>query len=81
VVTFSYDTLTSASGTNTPTTKSYTFAPFGPQVAMVQDWNDSGTNYITMWFTSATPPAGSFVAATVDTNGSVNVLNGTFRRD
>jgi hypothetical protein len=81
VVTFGYDTLTSASGTNTPTTKSYTFGQFGPQVGMAQTWDESGTNYVTLWFTSATPPTGSFVATKIETNGSVSVVNGTFRRD
>jgi hypothetical protein len=76
VTTFGYDTLTSVSG-GVATVKSYSFAPYGPQVALLQDWDASETGYIVLWFSD--PTSGSFVVTAVQSDGSVSTGSGTFK--
>jgi hypothetical protein len=76
VATFGYDTFSAIQlGKTNSDTGTYFFGQFGPQAAFLQvnDQTSAKTNYITLWFTTAS--SGKFV--NTDSNG--NSKSGTFQ--
>jgi hypothetical protein len=77
VATFGYGTFTSTGNGAQP--EPYIFGQFGPKVALLQIEDISATNYITLWFASASPPSGKYVSVKIESGAMAEVSSGTFK--